>query len=417
MSNNSLSIGTRLCNGRYIIENVIGAGSFGITYKVRDTYQNNCCAIKEFFISDYCRRDSCRQIISPFNLEDGMFEKFRNRFFEEGRLLEKLNHPNIVKVSQVFSENNTAYIVMNYIEGLTLKDIIKTNGRLSYPNAINYISQLAEAVAYVHQKGFLHRDIKPSNIMITPVNNLVLIDFGAAREFVHDAIQQHTVILTHGYAPLEQYEAKSRKGKYSDIYSMGSVLYFITTGQAVPAATSRMQKDSLIEPRRLAHDISENTNRTILKSLQLLPQNRYQTVQEFMNDIHGHKQPPPPQSLPPKSTLTGQKITIGRGTYNDIVVKDEKVSRSHLQIIYDENGNYILNDLGSLNGTYINDKRTTGKTFITADDTVRIGDTTLPWMSYFFKGKQPATTKTPIHLKQTQKTTGFFKRMWQKMTM
>jgi serine/threonine protein kinase len=279
-----LQAGATLQNGTYVIERTIGAGGFGITYAVKHTRLHVAYAIKEFFINGYCVRDMRDKTVQLQGIDPSMYEKYRQKFMEEAQTLARLDHPNVVRVMDVFTENNTAYMVMPFVEGFTLQQVVERHGTLSYDTAVNYIAQVAEAIGYVHQKNILHRDIKPDNIIITPDNKAVLIDFGSAREFVHDKTQSHTSILTQGYAPLEQYTANSRKGAYSDIYSLGAVFYFALTGQKpMDAATRTME--SLPEPRALLPAIPDAANRTILKAMQLKPEERYQTVQGFMGDL------------------------------------------------------------------------------------------------------------------------------------
>lgn len=281
-----LTAGTTLCNGKYVIERVIGEGGFGITYFARHTLLNHSFAIKEFFVSGGCVRNTYHHTISLQDLSQEDFDKYRKRFVEEAKTLINLDHPGVVKVVDIFEENNTSYIVMPFVEGETLQHMIDTRGRLPYDVAVNYIAQLAEAVAYIHSKHILHRDIKPENLIITPDNKVVLIDFGSAREFVNDEVQRHTAILTQGYAPPEQYAAQSKKGNYTDIYAMGGVLYFAVTGQK-PIDSASRSIENLTPPIELVPDLPEDANRTIMKAMQLKPEDRHQTVHEFMVDLVG----------------------------------------------------------------------------------------------------------------------------------
>lgn len=281
-----LKQGTTLYNGKYIIERTIGVGGFGITYYAKHTSLNQHYAIKEFFISGYCERNTQHYTVSLAGIKPEMFAKYRQRFVEEAQTIVKLDHPNIVKVVDIFEENNTSYIVMPFVEGTRLQSKVEKNGKLSYELAVNYIAQVSEAVAYIHHHNILHRDIKPDNVMITNDDKVVLIDFGSAREFEHDKTQNQTSILTQGYAPIEQYSSNSRKGNYTDIYAIGAVFYFALTGQKPMDATSRLT-ETMKEPKELNSQIPEDANRTIMKAMQLKQENRHQTVEEFMKDLLG----------------------------------------------------------------------------------------------------------------------------------
>lgn len=286
-----LAPGTKL-NGRYIIERVIGQGGFGITYYARHEMLEHFYAIKEFYISGFCSRNTSLHTVNLQGMNPDMYEKYKQRFVEEAKTVVSLEHPNIVKVVDIFEENNTAYMVMPFIEGTSLQKMVEKNGTLPYELTVNYIGQLGNAVGYIHQKHILHRDIKPDNVLVTPDNRVVLIDFGSARAFVNDQEQRHTSILTHGYAPPEQYNAVSKKGNYTDIYAIGGVFYFCLTGQIPVDATTRLLelasgKDPLQQPKEMNPEVSEDVNRTIMKAMSLKPENRHQTVAEFMDDLLG----------------------------------------------------------------------------------------------------------------------------------
>lgn len=279
-----LQPGTSLYGGKYIVEKKIGEGGFGITYKAVQRDLNRAVCIKEFFLSGRCVRNSQARSLHLLNISEGDFEKYRMAFVKEARTLASLHHPNIVEVIDIFNEGNTSYMVMPFVEGRSLQSIIEKNGPLTYPEAVNYIAQIANAVGYIHDHHILHRDIKPDNIMITDDYRAVLIDFGSAREFVEDKTQSHTSILTHGFAPPEQYSRTSRKGSYTDIYAIGATLYFILTGRTPVDAAARLT-ESLPEPQTLKPDLPEEANSTIMKAMQLNPQNRYQSIAEFMADL------------------------------------------------------------------------------------------------------------------------------------
>ena len=283
-----LADGTTLCNGKYVIERVIGEGGFGITYFARHTLLNHAFAVKEFFVSGRCVRDTQHHTITLQDISPETFEKYRQRFVDEAKTLINLDHPGVVKVVDIFEENNTSYIVMPFVEGETLQHVVETRGRLPYDVAVNYIAQLSEAVAYLHERHILHRDIKPENLIITPENKVVLIDFGSAREFINDEVQRHTAILTQGYAPPEQYAAQSKKGNYTDIYSMGAVFYFAITGRK-PIDSALRSIERLQEPIELIPDLPKEANSTIMKAMALKPEDRYQTVHEFVVDLVGEQ--------------------------------------------------------------------------------------------------------------------------------
>lgn len=334
-----LSSGTILANGKYIIESVIGSGGFGITYLVRHTLLNETCAMKEFFIDGTCVRNTQNRTVQvQTESKNTFFEKYREKFIEEARTLKKLDHPNIVKIEDVFEENNTAYIVMPFIRGKTLQRVVEEKGRLDYSTAINYIGQLTDAVDYIHKRNILHRDIKPENIIITPANNVVLIDFGAAREFENDKTQMNTVILSQGYAPPEQYSTVSRKGSYSDIYSIGAVFYFALTGQK-PTDASTRTIEKMPAPKDLFPDIPEEINRTIMKAMQLKIENRHQTVQDFTDDLLNRR----------PSTLVDETIGGGGSNKKNIIFFGVAlliiVVVGIIYLIYDKNNNATIPSL------------------------------------------------------------------------
>lgn len=283
-----LQPGTTLCDGKYTIEAKIGEGGFGITYKAIQNGLNRVVCIKEYFPAGKCTRATKKNTVFVQGTSEQVFEKYRQAFVREAKMLATLHHPNIVEVLDVFDENNTSYMVMTFVKGKSLQQIVEVRGKLPYPETVNYIAQITNAVGYIHDHHILHRDIKPDNIMITADFKAILIDFGSAREFEQDKTQVHTSMLTHGYAPTEQYTANSRKGSYTDIYAIGATFYFVLTGQ-VPMESAARLTEQMPSPKDLVPEIPEEANRTILKAMQLKAENRHQTVHEFMDDIRNVK--------------------------------------------------------------------------------------------------------------------------------
>lgn len=283
-----LQPGTELSAGKYIIEKKIGEGGFGITYKAVQAGLNRVVCIKEYFPAGSCVRDTYAKTIHLQGMDEDRFERYRKAFVKEAQTVAALHHPGIVEVTDVFDENNTSYMVMPFIEGRSLQSIVEKNGPISYPEAVNYMAQIANAVGYIHERHILHRDIKPDNIMVTAEYKAILIDFGAAREFEEDKTQAQTSMLTHGYAPTEQYTRNSRKGAYTDIYAIGATLYFILTGKVPMEAAARIT-ETMPEPKELNPDLPDEANRTIMKAMQLKSQNRHQSIGEFMDDLRNIK--------------------------------------------------------------------------------------------------------------------------------
>lgn len=276
--------GTALCGGKYVIEKKIGAGGFGITYIAKHSILEKRYAIKEFFLSGYNVRNSENNHVSLQGIEENAFDKFRLSFINEARVLGSLNNDAIVKVIDIFNENGTSYMVMPFVTGFTLQKMVEKDGPMEYEMAVNYVVRICGALSYIHSKNILHRDVTPDNIIVTPEQKTVLIDFGSARRFINDKTQRHTTILKQGYAPLEQYSVVSKKGAYTDLYSLGGVFYYILTGVCPMDATERITK-KMKEPRELNSKIPEQINAVIMKAMEMDSANRYQSASDFENDI------------------------------------------------------------------------------------------------------------------------------------
>ena len=293
MYSNTADIGSYLRNGAYRIESILGQGGFGITYLADFTTLKTKVAIKEFFLSGYCVRSTIGNAIHPQSMPAEAYEQYKARFIEEAQTLAQFNHPGIVQVTDIFEENNTAYFVMKYAEGKSLAQLIRERGRIPEREAVNYITRAAEALRVVHRRNILHRDIKPHNILVGEDGNVVLIDFGTARAFADGQTITHTTLLTPGFAPMEQYSGRQKRGAYTDIYALGATLYNCLSGKAPLSAVDRLSHPA-IEP---VPGVSPAVQRTIAKAMEMDPQGRFQDIDAFLENLHAREaavpEPPP----------------------------------------------------------------------------------------------------------------------------
>ena len=277
---------TLLKNGDYRIIRPLGQGGFGITYLAEQVGLGRRVVIKEFFMRDYCDRDSSstRITMGTSGARDTV-ASFLRKFLKEARNIASLRHANIIAIHDVFEENDTAYYVMEYHSGGSLGSLV-SNGALSEERALRYIRQVASAVRYIHLKHIMHLDIKPENILIDEDDNVVLIDFGLSKGYDNSGMQTSTtpVGISHGYAPIEQY-TPGGVGEFSpatDIYSLGATLYTLFTGKAPRSAMETMNTGYIVEELAL-HHISQQYVDAIVKSFSFIKENRPQSVDEFLS--------------------------------------------------------------------------------------------------------------------------------------
>ena len=289
--NAALAAGTMLRGGMYVIMHILGRGGFGITYLAEHVGLGKRVAIKEFFFGQFCERDeNTSHVTVPTVGNRELVEKFRRKFVKEARLIgSKLSHPSIVNVSDVFDENGTSYYVMDYIDGLSLSEVIKRRGRINEAEAVRIIDRVGEALAYVHSQNINHLDIKPGNIMMeNGSGRVVLIDFGVAKQYdasTGEATTTTPVGRSHGYSPLEQYKVGgvSQFSPESDIYALGATLYKMLTGNTPPEAGDVAQDG--LPP--MPNYISAPMRRTITAAMQTAKKDRPHTVAEFLGLLHG----------------------------------------------------------------------------------------------------------------------------------
>ena len=279
---------TLLQGGKYKIVRFISSGGFGCTYEAEHILLKKRVAIKEFFVKDFCNRDeTTSQISVGITSKTALVSKLKSKFIAEAQSLCSLEHPNIVHVFDVFEENGTAYYVMDYIDGLSLNDLVKKNGPMSEQKAVGYIMQVADALKYVHSQNRLHLDIKPGNIMVDENDKAVLIDFGASKQYDEEGGENTSTLLgkTPGYAPLEQMGNDVVKFLPStDIYALGATLYKLLTGNTPPSASLLASGETL---DAMPSFISEGTRNAIIQSMQTNKMKRPQSIGEFEKLLSG----------------------------------------------------------------------------------------------------------------------------------
>ena len=282
-TNYYLQSGTVL-EGRYQIEEVIGEGGFGITYKGVHKTIGLPVAIKEFFSKDIMIRNTLESNNVQLTWEENekKFEKEKKRFLKEARVISSFNKEDgIVHIMDYFEANNTVYIVMEYIEGVSLRKYIKQNGPMSVEETVTKMMPVIHTLDKIHGRGVIHRDIGPNNIMVEENGDFRLIDFGSARAFDEIDEKSYSIILTGGYAPPEQYDKEGHLGPWTDVYAVCAVIYYAITGYSPQEGLSRMLYDELEKPSERGVKIKSDTEKILLKGLAVNPKDRIQSMAEL----------------------------------------------------------------------------------------------------------------------------------------
>lgn len=284
-----LAPGTIL-NNKFMVGAALGEGGFGITYIGRDTKLDMKVAIKEYYPNGYVNRSNT---ISPSvnsstsGERKDFFDTGRDRFLREAQILAKFSgSTGIVDVRDFFEENNTAYIVMEYLDGQTLKDYLKNKGTLTPEQTIRLLMPVMESLKKVHTQGLIHRDISPDNIMLVD-GHVKLLDFGAARNVSATANKSLSVMLKPGYAPEEQYRSKGDQGPWTDVYALCATMYKCITGITPDDSTQRVFSDELKTPSALGISIDPVIEKALLKGLNVMQKDRYQNIDELLNGFKG----------------------------------------------------------------------------------------------------------------------------------
>lgn len=277
-----LTPGTMLRN-RYMIGALIGEGGFGLTYIGYDNIFDSKIAVKEFYPNGLANRNvAVSPKVNRLGSEKAKkaYEKGLGQFLNEAKLLAKFtDEPGIVSVRDFFEDNSTAYIVMEYLEGETLKSYLRNVGLIEYDNALCLLMPVIESLGKLHKKNLLHRDISPDNIMLSG-ERIKLLDFGAAREIADE--KSLSVVLKHGYAPMEQYRRHGNQGPWTDIYALCAVLYRCITGSVPDDSTDRVFDDTLKRPSELGIEISPSFENVLMRGLAIKPEDRFQSIEELI---------------------------------------------------------------------------------------------------------------------------------------
>jgi serine/threonine protein kinase len=263
----TIPIQKTLQNGKYTLDQELGRGGFGITYRATNHALGQVVVIKT--INESLQRDP-------------NFAYFYRQFQDEARRLAVCSHPNIVRVTDFFIEEGLPNIVMDYIPGQTLDALVMPDKPLPEEKAIHYIRQVGEALKVVHQSGLLHRDIKPQNIILRQgTDQVVLIDFGIAREFTPGITQTHTSLISAGYAPIEQYISQERRSPVTDVYGLAATLYTLLTAR-IPVAAALRDRVDLPAPRIIRPELSAAVSQAVMRGMAVEPQHRPANVDRWL---------------------------------------------------------------------------------------------------------------------------------------
>ena len=309
-----------ILGGKYMIGKVLGEGGFGITYIGYDLNLDVKVAVKEFYPSDLVTRaNTVSTTVQPYSGERSeYFAKGRNRFVDEARRLAKFRVlPGIVLVNDFLSDNGTAYIIMEYVEGQTLKDYVaQAGGKLPPGQVIELMSPVFGSLAQIHESGIVHRDISPDNVMITADGSIKLLDFGAAREFgEEDDDKSLSVMLKHGYAPAEQYSTKGMQGAHTDVYALSATIYKAITGVTPESSMDRIMDDTVVQPSRLGVSIQDYQEAALMKGMAVRHQDRYRTASELYEGLLGHVMVTAPQGTQTGAPRSGDPAIKAPGTH------------------------------------------------------------------------------------------------------
>lgn len=274
-----------ILHGKYLVGNVLGQGGYGITYIGFDLTLELKVAIKEYFPAGRAMRNNEKSNALIWRRSDSPDESWRNgciQFLSEARKMARINSiPEIVSVRDTFEENNTAYIVMDYVPGTTLKAYMQKNGCFTFEDSIKLLAPVIEGLDKVHRQGIIHRDISPDNLMLTPEGKVYLLDLGAAKD-MKDKTGKDTPASKKGFSPLEQDAASGTIGAWTDVYALAASIYYCVYGKVIPSAMERFEEDKLSFAGKAKKPLTDAQIAVLKKALAINQEFRYQTAMEFL---------------------------------------------------------------------------------------------------------------------------------------
>ncbi len=275
---------------RYQIGKMIGQGGFGITYVGFDLLLNRKVAVKEYYPTGQVYRNhtySNHVQWSSSQITEEQWKKGCDSFLKEARKMAQMDEiPDVAHVKDVFTENNTAYIVMDFVEGITLKKWLLQNGTMKYTDCLKLFLPLIGHLEEVHQVGIIHRDISPDNIMLRPNGKICLLDFGAAKDFnIQQVTGRSSMVAKDGFAPCEQYLSSGKTGSWTDVHALCATLYYCIFGKVIPNAFDRMEKDEVSYELSVREPLPDSLVEVLKKGMAVRPVNRIQTMAELKRQL------------------------------------------------------------------------------------------------------------------------------------
>ena len=298
--------------GKYLIGNAIGEGGFGITYLGMDLNLEVRVAIKEYYPQGFAVRDSRINDSTVWSYSEStqtFFEEGREKFINEAKTIAKFRElPEIVGVTDFFRENQTAYIVMEYLDGQTLKQYLKANGgKIPAENVVRMMRPLIASLGKLHSQNLIHRDISPDNIMLMKNGSIKILDFGGAREFASQDGRSMSVLVKHGYAPEEQYRSRGDQGPWTDVYALCATMYRCITGEIPPNALDRLYQDELKPISSFGENCPKYIEKAITKGLNVRKDGRYQSMEELYESLYKEQKKPEKVPKPEKKDQQEKK--------------------------------------------------------------------------------------------------------------